>query len=676
MTGVFLSNAVGKSNLLPILNRDSGKTLAVVGKESVDNPSQVCYPFSNLMALVLRAVAWLSLAVMVLPVGAVFAQSSFTPQAGEYSPLGALPGDQVFPHCAIRPSGGFIVWQDNATDGDGWGLSAQSLNNSLSGMFGTYRVNQGAAGHQENPRVALLADGGAVFAWQGGTKGFQKVFARFLGADGVFTTGDIRVNTYVNEQQVNPAMTVLTDGTVVIVWGSFGQDGSLQGVYGQRLSLSGQKLGEEFRVNQATPYNQRTPSVAALADGNFVVTFVSESLRGVDALGLERFNVDILARLYDSSGQPLGDEFKINETQSICANPAVSGSALGGFTVAWSQVDAEVRTNSWDIWTRSFDGGGAALSSEARLNTFTFGDQFLPRIESLGTDHLVVWTSLGQDGGREGVFGRPVGARGEMAGAEFRLNTVTRSAQLHPALAGDGAGRFLVVWANYNSGSQYDLAAQRLTLTEVLPTLTAPTVTAISGSRLLISWAELAGYPVATYNLYVNGSSTPVALTNNFHVLTGLVVGSSHNFRLDYTLTDGRRGTLTSANAGTTWGEDGNLDGLPDDWQTRHWGSNPAAWPGTNVDSDNDGATNGQEFLAGTDPRDAASVLRLSMQNSPQGMRLYWNSRPGSIYQVQSSSDFTTWQNVGRARFSPGALDSISLNGASELSVFRVIRVR
>lgn len=673
MTGFFCSNAVGKSNF-PV--RDRGKTLARSGKESVDNPLQVCYPFTHLMALVSRAVAWLSFALMASLVGGVSAQSVFTPVAGEYSPVGALPGDQVFPHAAVRPSGGFVVWQDNATDGDGWGLSAQALNGSLSGTFGTFRVNESAAGHQENPRVAMLPDGGAVFVWQGGAKGFQKIYARFLGAGGVFTTGDIRVNTFTGEQQVNPAHAVLADGTVVVVWGSFRQDGSLQGVYAQRLSASGQKIGEEFRVNQATTYNQRTPSVTALAAGGFVVTFVSESLRGVDALGLERFDVDIVARLYDAAGAPVGDEFKVNGSANICANPAVSGSALGGFTVAWSQIDAAVKTNGWDVWARSFDAAGAPISPGARLNTTTFGDQFMPRIESAGSDHLVVWTSLGQDGSREGVYARPLSARGEPGAAEFRVNTVTRSAQLHPALASDGAGRFLVTWANYNAGSQYDVAAQRLNLSEVLPTMSAPVVTAISGSRILVSWAELSGYQVASYNLYVNGSSTPVVLTNNFHVLTGLGVGSSHNFRLDYTLADGRRGTVSSANTGTTWGEDANLDGLPDDWQARHWGGNPGTWPGPNVDSDNDGATNGQEFLAGTDPRDAQSALRLAMQNSPQGMRLYWNSQPGSIYQVQSSSDFSTWQNVGKGRFSPGAQDSIPLNGSSTLTVYRVIRVR
>ena len=57
----------------------------------------------------------------------------FNAEGGEYPIVGALQGDQVFPQVAVNPYGGFIVWQDNATDGDGYGISARRL-------AGTFRV--------------------------------------------------------------------------------------------------------------------------------------------------------------------------------------------------------------------------------------------------------------------------------------------------------------------------------------------------------------------------------------------------------------------------------------------------------------------------------------------------------------------------------------------------------
>ena len=55
--------------------------------------------------------------------------------------------------------------------------------------------------------MALLQDGGAVFVWQGGTSGFQHINARFLKGDGTYATGDVMVNTYTNNHQIDVLLT-------------------------------------------------------------------------------------------------------------------------------------------------------------------------------------------------------------------------------------------------------------------------------------------------------------------------------------------------------------------------------------------------------------------------------------------------------------------------------------
>jgi hypothetical protein len=238
------------------------------------------------------------------------AQNPFLPLAGESALTGPLPGDQVFPSVAFGTNGGFVVWQDNVTDGDGWGVSALRLDNNLSGSQAPFRVNVTGAGNQENARVAMLPNGGAVIVWQGGAAGGQRIFARFIAADGTFATGEQMVNTYTGGQQINPNLAVLTDGSVVVVWASDGQDGSMQGVYGQRLANTGAKLGSEFPVNQTTLLNQRTPTVVALSGGGFVAAWVSERQLGLDGNGVDTFAVDIFARKFDAAGVALGNEFR------------------------------------------------------------------------------------------------------------------------------------------------------------------------------------------------------------------------------------------------------------------------------------------------------------------------------------------------------------------------------
>ncbi len=123
-------------------------------------------------------------------VSAASAQTNYYSQNGtEYPVVASLLGDQVYPDAAITPTNGIVVWQDNATDGSGWGISARRLDSTLSGTFSTFRVNATGAYDQENPRVASLKNGGAAFVWQGGPKSsFQHIYARFLTATNTFSS--------------------------------------------------------------------------------------------------------------------------------------------------------------------------------------------------------------------------------------------------------------------------------------------------------------------------------------------------------------------------------------------------------------------------------------------------------------------------------------------------------
>ena len=91
------------------------------------------------------------------------------------------------------------------------------------------------------------------------------------------------VSKFPNNFQINPAVTTLNNSNVVVVWASFDQAGStsLQDVYAKILSPTGLTISNQFLVNQFINYNQRTPAVAALKNGGFVVTWVSEQERTV-----------------------------------------------------------------------------------------------------------------------------------------------------------------------------------------------------------------------------------------------------------------------------------------------------------------------------------------------------------------------------------------------------------
>jgi hypothetical protein len=393
---------------------------------------------------------------------AVFAQTTVTPLGGEFSILGSVPGDQVLPSLSLTPSGGCLVWQDH--DAAGAGINGVLLDNNFTpGRI--FRANHVQVGNQIKPQVQLLANNNLICVWESSVAGTPDIFARFAkdsakGSDSYgtnFYTIDARLNIRVADAQIDPAVAALPDGSAIVTWASYGQDGSMYGVYARRLLGNGRgATAREFLVNQYTSYNQQNPAVATLANGNYAVAWVSEQ---------ERFpgSVDIYARIFTPAGVAVTDEIPINSGTNGCANPAIAPLNDGGFTVVWQQKDT-IAVNGWDVWGRPFSAAGMPETNDFRINTYLYGDQYAPKIAAGPSGSLVVWTSMGEDGSWEGVYGSFLPGGTQVSANEFRVNTTTVSKQMQPTVAWNGVDRFLVVWTSFVGGAGFDLYGQAYVL--------------------------------------------------------------------------------------------------------------------------------------------------------------------------------------------------------------------
>ena len=103
-----------------------------------------------------------------------------------------------------------------------------------------------------------------------------------------------------------------------------------------------------------------------------------------------------------------------------------------------------------------------------------------------------------------------------------------------------------------------------------------------------------------------------------------------------------------------------------------------AAWPGATADSDADGATNGQEFAAGTDPLDRSDSLSVSLSKLEEGQRLEWNTRPGAIYQLQQTGSLGVgnWLNVGEPVLALEDRSGITLESVENMNFYRIKKIR
>lgn len=655
----------------------------------------MCKDMSLSLSVFRKAVIGSSVA-LALPLCS-FAGVSYSPSGGEYPIAGAIPTDQVHPALAVNASGGYLVWEDPVSDGEGLGISMVRLDSGLSASFAPHVVNSIAGGDQERPQVALLKNGDAIFVWQGGALGFQHIFARIFSAEKGWLTSDLRVSSFDKNFQINPSVATLANGNVIVVWASYNQQSttSMQDVYGQILSPTGDKVGGEFLVNQATAYNQRTPTVAALANGGFVVAWISELQRNAPGT-IDNSNpayvytpaapsVDVYARLFNQSGAAQGAEFLVNTSTRTCANPKASPGSETGFIIVWGEKDVQLVDNSWDVYARSFTTAGAG-GTVRRINTELRGEQFAPQVAATGDGYMMIWNSLGQDGSMEGVYGQFLNADGSLSGAEFKVNTTTVSKQIHPVVASDSSGRSLVAWSSFTGVAYgFDLFAQRYASGErPLDRLDAPYLHVpfnVTGGvyhpEIRVAWQEQTGLPVDHYEVYVNGATVPItSVTGNVWLMTaaqGLKPSTTVSFQVAFVTSDGRRSPVSLASSATTW-SGGNYYGLPYEWMTANFGLDIPAWPKPTDLLAANGVSLADAFLSGGNPKDPSTWLRTNLEPTSRDVRLKWNPRPGFIYQVQSSTDLSSWQNVGGARMAVEPVDSIPVGNTN--AYYRVVLQR
>lgn len=125
---------------------------------------------------------------------------------------------------------------------------------------------------------------------------------------------------------------------------------------------------------------------------------------------------------------------------------------------------------------------------------------------------------------------------------------------------------------------------------------------------------------------------------------------------------------------------DSDGDGMPDDFETTHFGSATGGDP--LGDDDGDGASNLAEYIAGTNPRDGQSVLELTALNvvksTTTNLVIQWPSATGRIYSVWLAPTATNAYTLHRDNLS-GSGGTLSITNASptgDNSHFYGIKVR
>lgn len=245
-----------------------------------------------------------------------------------------MADDQRFPSVAALAGGGFVVtWSSLNQDGSGWGVYGQRYTAAGALSDGEFQINSTTADSQLYSAVTALADGGFVVTWTGPDGSGTGVFAQRYNAAGV-PSGEFRVSAATLGGQLGSSVTALAGGGFVVTWTSDGQDGNSSGIIGRQYDASGAP-GGEFLVNAATAGAQEYPSVTALSDGGFVVTWTS-----IDGSGTR-----VNGQRFAANGLKLGSEFQLNQNaygynESYYGSEWVDQLADGRLVATWQEAES------------------------------------------------------------------------------------------------------------------------------------------------------------------------------------------------------------------------------------------------------------------------------------------------------------------------------------------------
>jgi carbonic anhydrase/acetyltransferase-like protein (isoleucine patch superfamily) len=191
----------------------------------------------------------------------------------------------------------------------------------------------------KSPAVAMRDDGGMVVVWVAG----RAIRGRRLNRHGAAVGATLLVSTNSSSRKQRPDVAMASDGTFVVVWQSAGQDGDGEGIFSQRFDSAGRRLGREVRVNTRVENDQVDPAVAIDDAGGFFVAWTDQGHSGTGE--------GIFGQLFDGAGGRVGGERRLNGLgNGARREPSVAMAKSGAVLTVWRETSAQ--DGSSDVFGR------------------------------------------------------------------------------------------------------------------------------------------------------------------------------------------------------------------------------------------------------------------------------------------------------------------------------------
>ena len=404
-------------------------------------------------------------------------------------------GQQEWPRVHALIDGGYVVtWRSWDQDGSNWGIYVQRYAADGSPIDKEYRFNTTTWEGQYLIEMDQRPDGGIVAAWNSWEVdgAHWGVAGRLFDAHAQAVSPEIVLNDFSSDEQASPDITSMPDGRFAVVYQSKGQAGPGFEIFVRVFDAAGIALGASTQVNSFIQNDQVNPHIVNIGDDRLLVIWAS--------IGVDASAFGIAGRVLDTSGMPLGPEFRVSEySPNDQIYSAIVRLANGGAVAAWqSQGQDADSTGGWGIFGQRFDTAGEKFGSEFQVNTFTEEDQRLPQIAAMPDGgFFIAWMSDGQVASGMDVMGQRYDVQGDPVGAELFINVVTNSYQRNPSPAALNDGSVLVAFhADDWDGSYFGVFRRRL----VFSGLEAETMIGKIGGDTFVFEAAFSAVDITEFN--------------------------------------------------------------------------------------------------------------------------------------------------------------------------------
>ena len=355
--------------------------------------------------------------------------------------LDSLNEDQYTPSVSMGPNDRFMVtWIDLRRGDEAIFARSFSFDHPLSDTILFPVSSDSSSVVQESPPIVSDTLGRFAVAWTEYIPSGPRVYVQRFDSLGQALGDTIMVsNLQSTGERHSPSLSITPSGHFVVTW--MDKQAGNYDILAQRVTSDGFLYGTNFFLNDdQMGANQSLPQIATRSDGGFVVVW--EDWR--------RGNSDIFMKRFDQNAQPLGDDYMVNDSTGHIyhGHPGVACDRWGNFVVVWE----DARGSFLDVYAQLFDHSGNPNGENFKVNCQGMTNNSTPYCDiSPEGNFVVVWSST--NGNTKNIYGRLFLPSGEPLDTCFKINDDTLSVDhLSPRVAMDSLGGFVVTWQDRREG--------------------------------------------------------------------------------------------------------------------------------------------------------------------------------------------------------------------------------